>query len=150
MILLDSCAIFEILFAGPDAKALAKFLEDCQAVDPIALPPLVRLECSTVAAVRYKEGRFPSQQSFDEVLEAIDAFGVLTLDDDLNADISIAAARIKVAHAASMVNCYLIANAIARRGSILTADKEITGYLRNHAKIRKVGRLFSVISWQLL
>lgn len=149
MILLDSCAIFEILFGSEDAEAIATLLEKAQSKDiEVVVPPLVRLESSTVAAVRFKEGRFPKLESFDEVLIAMGALRTGPLPDDMSLAFIEEAARIKSAYAASMVDCYLIANAMARNAEIITADKEILEYNPTRSKIRKVGKRFASVSWR--
>jgi len=149
VILLDSCAIFEILFGSEDAEAIATLLEKAQSKDiDVVVPPLIRLESSTVAAVRFIEGRFPALDSFDDVLAAMDALRTGPLPDDMSIALIEEAARIKAVHAASMVDCYLIANAMARNSEIITADKEILEYNPTRARIRKVGKRFATVSWR--
>lgn len=149
MILLDSCAILEILFGSEDAEAVVILLEKAQSkgVDVI-VPPLIRLETSAVAAVRFKEGRFPGHESFDEVLAAIHALRTGPLLDDMSTTLIEEAARIMATHSASMVDCYLIANAMARNSEIVTADREILEYNPSRAKIRKIGKRFATVSWR--
>jgi hypothetical protein len=45
------------------------------------------------------------------------------------------------------VDRYLIANAIAHKSEIITADSEILEYNSSKAKIRKVGKRFASIGW---
>ena len=149
MILLDSCAILEILFGGADAVALVEFLDKAQAKgSQIIIPPLIRLECSVVSAVRFKEGRFVNHESLADVLSSIHAIRTGPLDNDLSNDITEAAAHIKAEHSASMVDCYLIANAMARRAEVLTADAEIIDFRSSRAKRRRVGKRFAAMTWR--
>jgi predicted nucleic acid-binding protein len=149
VILLDSCSILEILFAGSDAVALVDFLDKAQAKGALViLPPLIRLECSVVSAVRFKEGKFINHETLADVLSSIDAIRTGPLDNDLTTEITEAAAHIKAEHGASMVDCYLIANAILRRAEVLTADAEIIDFRPARAKKRRVGKRFAAMSWR--
>jgi predicted nucleic acid-binding protein len=130
-------------------RNIRTLLEKAQSKDiEVVVPPLIRLESATVAAVRFKEGRFPHLESFDDVLAAMDALRTRHLADDMSLALIEEAARIKSVYAASMVDCYLIANAIARNSEILTADREILDYMPARAKLRKLGKRFATVSWR--
>ena len=149
MILLDSCCVLEILLNGPSATALSSFLDKEQEKGKtIHLLRLVRLEISAVAAVRYKEGRFPDTLSLDAILAAIDRFPCSLSSNELSKDIIEEASRIKAGYAASMVDCYLIAHAHGSRSEVLTSDPEILGYLPQRAKRREVAGKFAAVRWR--
>ena len=147
MILLDSCVVLDILFDEPDAASLSDFLdsEQTKGVDVVFLS-LSLLETSSVTAVRHKEGKIPAGD-LDDYLAKLATFQAITIADDLTQDLIAEAARIKSDHAASMVDCYLIANAIHRRAEILTADREIFSYNSRRAKVRKVTKRYAAIKW---
>jgi predicted nucleic acid-binding protein len=147
MIILDSCVVLDIVFGEPQATSLTEFLDQEQASGrDIVFLPLTVLESSSVVAVRYKEGK-SKIHDLDYYLGIIRDFGSVTTHGDLSEDIIVDAAKIKSIHAASMVDCYLIANAIARGAEIITADQEILKFRSKSAKIRKLNKKFSAIKW---
>ncbi|MBF0441230.1 MAG: PIN domain-containing protein [Oligoflexales bacterium] len=149
MILLDSCCVLEILLDGPSARHLSKFLDKEQDKgNVIHLSRLVRLETSAVAAVRYKERRFPVSLTLDAILAAIDRLPCDMSADELSRSLIEEAARIKSEHAASMVDCYLLAYAHEFHAEILTADKEILTYMQHRAKSRSVAGHFAAVLWR--
>ena len=149
MILLDSCCVLEIMLNGPCAATLSSFLDKEQDKGKtVHLPGLVRLEISSVAAVRYKEGRFPEPLSLDAILAAIDRFPCHSSTNELSKTIIEEAARIKAEHAASMVDCYLLAQARESRSEILTSDPEILGYLPQRARRREAAGKFAAVRWR--
>lgn len=149
MILLDSCAVLEILWDGPDADVLSTAFSAEQDRDvPIIFPALALLETSAVIAVRHKQGKVSRSASLDEDLDAVASFQVNVLSDDLSPELVRRAARIKADHAASTVDCYLIANSMARGAGIATADREILSFMPKRAKIRKISQRFAVVSWR--
>jgi len=149
VILLDSCAILEILWGAEDADALAESLdvEQERGSEVVVLNP-VALEASSVIAVRYKQGRLPRISNFEDDLAKVAAFQMHTVEDDLTAETIREAARIKSEYSASMVDCYLIASALRRKADVISADKEILGYKSRAAHIRKIGKRFSSIRWR--
>jgi hypothetical protein len=58
------------------------------------------------------------------------------------------AARVKFDHAASMVDCFLIAYALEFEAAILTADSGILRYAPKRAKTTNVGKRFKTITWR--
>lgn len=148
MILLDSCAVLHIIFGETEAAELAKALDTLQAKgQEIVFLNLVLLESSTVVAIRYKENKRPTHP-LSVYLEKLAAFQAITINDDLSRGLIAQAASIKAEHAASMVDCYLMANARHRHAEIITADQEILSYDSHHAKIRKLTEHFSGIKWK--
>jgi hypothetical protein len=49
---------------------------------------------------------------------------------------------------ASMVDCYLIANALHRDAEVVTADPEILGFRPKRSKVRKITKRYSAIKWR--
>lgn len=122
MILLDSCAVLEILWGGEDAARIAGFLDGEQAKGTeIVFPRLALLEASSVLSVRYKEGRISRGSSLEEDLATLASFVVHPTGDDLSIEVIREAALIQFVHAASMVDCYLIADSLRRKAEILSA-----------------------------
>lgn len=147
MIILDSCVVLDILFNESDAEPLSKFIDDEQATgNDVVFLPLTLLESSSVVAVRFKEGR-AKNRDLHYYLKILREFGENTVLGDLTPELIVEAAKIKFEHAASMVDCYLIANAQARNAEILTSDSEILKFLRKKATIRKITKKFSTIRW---
>ena len=147
MIILDSCAVLDIVFGERLAKSLSEFLDQEQAKGgEIVFLPLTALECSSVVSVRYKE-RKSNIHDLDYYLGVIRDFGSVSIQGDLSEDIIVQAAKIKSTHAASMVDCYLIANAMARSAEIVTADQEILKFRSKTSKVRKINQKFSAIKW---
>ena len=147
MIILDSCTVLEILFAENDAVVLSTFLDNEQALgNEVVFLPLTQLERSTVISVRYKEGRV-KRHGLTHYLDFLQEFATSGTPGDLTSAIIKEAARIKSEHAASMVDCYLMANAMARHAEILTSDGEILKYLPKRSRIRKVTKRFAAIRW---
>ena len=147
MILLDSCAVLDILFGESDAVALSKFLdsERGSGVEVVFLP-LTLLESSTVVSVRFKEGR-TRNHSLKHYLNILKEFATMEIIGDMDSEIIVQAAQIKSEHAASMVDCYLIANAMKRGAEIVTSDSEILKYLPKKSKLRKITKKFSSVQW---
>jgi predicted nucleic acid-binding protein len=149
MILLDSCVVLDILFGADEAEQLSQYLDHAQDKgEEIAFLNLCTLESASVIAVRFKEKKLPLKESIDKYLEKLLLFQTPGICDDLTPDLIAEAARIKAAHGASMVDCYLIANAQRRKAEIITADKEILTYTPHRAKLRKITSRFSGIRWR--
>ena len=149
MILLDSCVILEILWGAEDAGELSYFLDvEQEKGSEIVVLNLVALEASSVISVRYKQGRLPRSSNLEDDLSKVAAFQIHTVEDDLTIDTIREAARIKFEHSASMVDCYLIANAQRRKAEIISADREILAYKSREAYIRKISNRFSSIRWR--
>lgn len=147
MILLDSCAVLDIIFDAEGADELAKILDYLQTKgEEIVFLKLTLLESSTVIAIRYKEKKI-CKQPLSLYLEKLATFQTEMIQDDLSQEVITEAAMIKSVHAASMVDCYLIANARLRQSEIITADQEILRYDPSHAKTRKLTQRFSGIMW---
>ena len=87
MILLDSCAVLDILFGESDAVALSKFLDSERAsgVEVVFLP-LTLLESSTVVSVRFKEGR-TRNQSLKHYLNILKEFATMEIIGDMDTEI---------------------------------------------------------------
>lgn len=148
MILLDSCAVLEILFGESDSLLLSEFLDaEKENSNEIIFLPLTLLESSTVVAVRYKEKRI-QKQTLSHYLNILQEFGQSLSVGDLASTLIMEAAQIKSEHAASMVDCYLIANAISRGAEIVTCDSEILKYWPKRAKSRKITKKFLAIHWR--
>ena len=96
--------------------------------------------------MRFKEGK-SKIHDLDYYLGIIRDFGSVTTLGDLSSDIIVESAKIKATHAASMVDCYLIANAVARGAEIITADQEILKFRSKSSKTRKINKKFSGIKW---
>ncbi len=147
MIILDSCAVLDIVFGEAQATSLTEFLDREQANGrDIVFLPLTVLESFSVVAVRFKEGK-SKIHDLDYYLGIIRDFGSVTTLGDLSSDIIVESAKIKATHAASMVDCYLIANAVARGAEIITADQEILKFRSKSSKTRKINKKFSGIKW---
>jgi predicted nucleic acid-binding protein len=148
VIFLDSCAVLEILFDGTDASDLSKYLDEQNALGvEIVFLPLTLLESSTVVAVRYKEKKI-KEHSVSHYIKILQEFSQAVSVGDMSQDIILSAAQIKSEHAASMVDCYLIANAIAKDAEIVTCASEILKYWPQRAKLNKVTKRFSKIRWK--
>ena len=147
MIILDSCAVLDIVFGEAQATSLTEFLDREQANGrDIVFLPLTVLESFSVVAVRFKEGK-SKIHDLDYYLGIIRDFGSVTTLGDLSSDIIVESAKIKATHAASMVDCYLIANAVARGAEIITADQEILKFRSKSSKTIKINKKFSGIKW---
>ena len=147
MIILDSCVVLDIVFGESHATSLSEFLDKEQSNGrEIVFLPLTVLESSSVVAVRFKEGK-SKIHDLDYYLDILRDFGAVTTQGDLSEAIIVESAKIKATHAASMVDCYLIANAVSRGAEIITADHEILKYRSKGAKIRKINKKFSGIKW---
>jgi len=148
MILLDSCAVLDILFGEVDAEPLSIFLDAEQSNGTeVVFLPLTLLESSSVVAIRFKEKNVKNLD-LDYYLEQLIGFSTHGINDDLTTEIIAEAARIKAVHAASMVDCYLIANSLRRGAEIVTADAEILKYQPKRARIRKLTKKYSTIKWR--
>ena len=147
MIILDSSSVLDIVFGEAKATSLTEILDREQANGrDIVFLPLTVLESFSVVAVRFKEGK-SKIHDLDYYLGIIRDFGSVTTLGDLSSDIIVESAKIKATHAASMVDCYLIANAVARGAEIITADQEILKFRSNSSKTRKINKKFSGIKW---
>ena len=147
MILLDSCAVLEIIFGDPDSQFLSEFLDNEQTNgNEVVFLPLTHLETSTVLAVRFKEKRI-QKHNLKFYLNILQEFGHNIAVGDMAPSIILEAAQIKTEHAASMVDCYLIANALERNAEIVTCDPEILKYRPKRAKLRKISKKFSSVHW---
>lgn len=149
MILLDSCCLLEILWGGGDAVPLARFLDREQGKDvPVAILNLVALETSCVISVHHRGRRAKGRGSIDDDLDAVSAFDAVRIADDMTPSLVRRAARIKYEHAASMVDCLLIAYALEVGGQVLSADPDISRYNPQKLVVNAVGQRFKAIRWR--
>lgn len=149
MIILDSCVVLDIIFDENESGKLSVKLDEFQTKgQEVVFLNLTLLESSAVVAIRYKENKCPTLPLSD-YLSKLALFQPLAIHDDLSKEIIAKAAQIKASHAASMVDCYLIANAQVRQAEIITADQEILSYDVHRAKVRKITERFSGISWRV-
>ena len=149
MILLDSCAVLEILWGGAEARELSEYLdaEELQGVEIVFLN-LALLESCSAVAIRHKERQGPRSGAFEADLATVAGFQTQPIADDLTPEIIMEAARIKLHHAASMVDCYLIANALHRKAAIISSDSEVLEYNAQRATVRRITSRFSSIHWR--
>ena len=148
MILLDSCAILNILLGETGASTLSDFLDSEQSKgNEVALLSLVLLEVSSAIAVRFKEERLADGE-LPDYLDRLKPFQNYLIYDDLTPDIIAHSANIKAIHSASMVDCCLISNAIRRNAEIATCDPEILNYSKQNAKHRRITEQFKTIQWK--
>jgi predicted nucleic acid-binding protein len=148
MIYLDSCAVLDMLFDENEAHKLSKYLDLQQSAGKdVLLLDLNLLESACVVAVRFKEGKNKSLD-LDDCLAYLDRFQTRYLNVQESSSIILEAARIKSEHAASMVDCYLIAKAVKDKAEVITADAEILKYRSKRANIHKITTRHSSIRWR--
>lgn len=146
MILLDSCCVLAILLDEKDGENLSLFLNSTvKSKRIISVPQFIKLEVCTVLAKRSKEKKL--NIDIEKDLEAVFTFPTHQLHTGFSNEIIKKAALIKQKHAASMIDCLLIALAQTSKASVLTADKEFLNFSKSTSVKENISGLFKLISW---
>ena len=103
------------------------------------------LECANVIAVRYKEGLVKGD--FTKDIELLFNYNNNSSVNEISLALIKETALIKRKHAASMIDCFLLAYANESRAGIITCDPEILNYNKKEQKRQKVSGSFSLVEW---